>query len=517
MASLAWRAKSFPAYRSFREYLARCRMAQTAYLLRLLDRNRDCAYGRRYGFSAINTVGDFQDRVPLTRYEDYCTYIERIADGKHAVLTNAPVLLFEPSSGTTSGRKLVPYTCELKREFQRGIGPWIVSLYSQFPALASGRAYWSISPPQDHTGKKHGAIPVGFDNDWGYLGTVGKVLHSCVAVSPEGMLSSDDAGSFRNATLASLMAAEDLRLISVWSPSFLRIMLDWYTEHQDDVLETMSLLGTARERVSYLRGLGTGEGLFEHVWPELTVVSCWADAASAREAGQLARRLPHARIQGKGLISTEAFVSLPFLADRDPVLAVQSHFFEFMTDNGDLLLADQLERGREYSVVVTTGGGFYRYCLADRIVVTGFVGNTPTIRFVGKTDLVSDYYGEKLNSSHVSRAVDSLLRDREVRFAMLAPDRVNGSCSYTLYVQCERELPQGLREKLDRLLRNNPNYRYCISLGQLSPARVFRLQGDPCAVFEATCAADGQRRGDIKPVPLSKRQDWSARFEGDYV
>ena len=63
-------------------------------------------------------------------------------------------------------------------------------------------------------------------------------------------------------------------------------------------------------------------------------------------------------LQGKGLIATEAFVSLPLLPDCDPVLAVNSHFFEFNdTETGDIRLAHEVEEGKVYSVIVTTGGG----------------------------------------------------------------------------------------------------------------------------------------------------------------
>jgi hypothetical protein len=92
---------------------------QASYLSRLVAQNADTDYGRTYGFSAIRGVEDYQRAVPVTSYEDYLPYIESISRGKQHVLTREPVLLFEPSSGTSSASKFIPYTKSLKAEFQR--------------------------------------------------------------------------------------------------------------------------------------------------------------------------------------------------------------------------------------------------------------------------------------------------------------------------------------------------------------------------------------------------------------
>ena len=68
-------------------------------------------------------------------------------------------------------------------------------------------------------------------------------------------------------------------------------------------------------------------------------------------------------------------------------------------------LAHQLIAGRDYQVIVTTGGGLYRYPLGDRIRVTGFVHGAPCFRFVGREGLVSDFFGEKLDAAFVEKVI----------------------------------------------------------------------------------------------------------------
>jgi len=517
LVNSVWLRKARPDYLRYAQALHNCADTQEAHLLSLLRRNRASLYGRENDFGRIGSVSAFQKQVPITEYNDYSAYIQKIADGESRVLTRDRVLLFEPSSGTSSGEKLIPYTAQLQREFQSGINPWIASLHLGFPEISRGRAYWSISPSQKPDRCAHGVIPVGFDSDWSYLGSLGKLLYSRVAVLPLETADTGDTAAFRNATLAGLLAADDLSLISVWSPSFLRLMLDWYRANKSDVLNLMSSSATGRKRVAFLESLHVDEHEFQNIWPDLKVVSCWTHASSEQEAMRLSELLPHSQIQGKGLISTEALVSFPMSPDRDPVLAICSHFFEFMDTNGRILLAHQLKADQEYSVIVTTGGGLYRYQTGDRILVTAFLESVPTLRFIGRPGLVSDWYGEKLNASHVATAINSALSGLEARFAMMAPDRLNGSHSYTLYLQSDQDPPTDIPQRLDHLLQQNPNYRYCRDLGQLYSARVFRVAEDPVAVFEDASVADGARRGDVKMTVLSKQDGWSQRFTGAYL
>ena len=65
------------------------------------------------------------------------------------------------------------------------------------------------------------------------------------------------------------------------------------------------------------------------LWPHLQVISCWTDANAAAPAAHVARLFPHARIQGKGLIATEGFISLPLAGHEGAALSVRSHFLEF--------------------------------------------------------------------------------------------------------------------------------------------------------------------------------------------
>ena len=89
--------------------------------------------------------------------------ITRVAAGEERVLTSERVLLLEPTSGTTGGEKLIPYTAGLRRQFQRGVSAWMADLFYHRPQVRSGRAYWSISPALVSQRVSPGGIPIGFE------------------------------------------------------------------------------------------------------------------------------------------------------------------------------------------------------------------------------------------------------------------------------------------------------------------------------------------------------------------
>ena len=178
------------------------------------------------------------------------------------------------------------------------------------------------------------------------------------------------------------------------------------------------------------------------IWPHLSLISCWADGPARAAAAVLARRCDGIAIQPKGLLATEAVVTIPF--DGRHPLAICSHFFEFVEPDGRVRLAHELQRGMEYTLLLTTGGGLYRYKLCDRVLVDDFVHDTPSLRFLGRDDRVSDLFGEKLSDGFVAGVLDQLFTGAPPRFAMLAPDRTAAGIAYTLFVASDGPLEPDL-------------------------------------------------------------------------
>jgi hypothetical protein len=443
-----WLASCVPEAVAFHRATRSVARTQGRVLRAILQRSRE--------YSDTRSVAELRDQVPLS---------------DEARATGESVICRVPTSGTTGPTKLIPYTRSLLAEFRRGIAPWVVDLFRHNPSMATGRAYWAISPVA--------AGWEGFSDDAEYLGPAGGWVRSTLAV-PAQVRHIPEVDAWRRETLRHLVACRELAFISVWHPSFLALLL---------------------EEV----------GQPARLWPRLRVISCWADAAAERPARQLASMFPQARIQPKGLIATEGFVSLPLWDCNGAALAVRSHFFEFLDGSGRGWLAHELEVGREYAVVLTTGGGLLRYRLRDRIRVTGFLHDCPLLRFVGKEDLVSDGFGEKVGEHHVRAA----LAGASAEFLLVARE----GRTYTLYVETagtDQELT-AMGEALERALQENFHYRYCRQLGQLEAVRVFRIAaGGQRDYLRARCER-GQRLGEVKPSLLQRDGGWGEVFAGGFV
>lgn len=516
LANRCWRRSARRTVAGFAAALARPQLAQDALLARWLRRHAGSAWGRAHGFADRDPAG-FRHHHPLTTWEDYAPWIARIAAGEDKVLSADPVRRFLPTSGTSAACKLIPCTAGLQTAFRQGVDAWVGQLFTRRPGLMAGRAYWSLSPPA-FPNERHGAIPVGFADDSAYLGRVGAWLaRRTFAVDPAlGRIAEVDR--WRRQTCLQLLACADLTLVSVWSPSFLTLLWDAICADWSVLLDDPWWSGH-RTRQRHLRRLAGP--LPSQVWPQLGLISCWTHSASAEPARSLVRAFPGIPLQPKGLVATETLVSLPWQEDCDPVLAAGVQVVEFLHADGQVLGPEEVAVGAVCEVVVSNGGGLWRYRLGDLVEVTGRIGGAPTLRFLGRAGGTSDLRGEKLHPVFAEACVRAccLAAGLAPDFLLLAPEMVDAIPAYHLYLgeppSLEPARRDALAADLDRRLADNPHYAHCRRLGQLGPAQVV---GVPAALARQRWLtgrlAAGQRLGDIKPELLSLHGGWRSRLLG---
>lgn len=426
----------------------------------ILAANAGCEYGRRHGFGGIASADEYRARVPVVRYEELAGDISRMAAGEPDVLAAGPLVAFEETGGTSAGPKLVPYNEPLLASFRHALLAWLDDLASAHPRIASGRAYWAISPAARAPRTTPGGLPIGLGSDAAYFGAkLAPLVLETLAVPPGAHA---DLAAWRAATCAHLGACHDLALVSVWSPTFL--------------LE-----------------------LAAHVALDPVVISCWDQAAARPYAEELRRRFPRARLQGKGLLATEGVVSIPLEGLAWPVLAVDSGYYEFVDDRGRSYEAPDLQPGADYELLMTTAGGLYRYAIGDCVRVRGYAGEAPLLEFTGRAAAL-DLCGEKLTEAFVNGALAPL----GLRFALLAP-RANGHAGYALVVDAQEvaaDEAARLAARADAALCANPQYAHARGLGQLAPLALERRER-PLQAWLQRGLRRGQRLGDIKPPALA--------------
>ncbi len=523
------------------------RRSQANVLARILGASAQTEFGSRHGFSRIATPAQFQEAVPLSGYEDYRVSIAEMIRGRRRVLVDGKVNIFEPTSGSTAAPKLIPYTPALRREFLLGLDPWLYRLYRDYPAIGRGRHYWSITPAATSPQQTEGGATIGFAEDAEYLGVIQRLLVRQTMAVPAAVSKIQSPELFRYLTLRFLVQAGDLSFVSVWHPSYFGLLLEylevWLPFLVHDLREGSitlppdvsgyvpealhQLMRPDTKRAAELSALTSVD--CRSIWPNLELISCWADGSAKRAADNLKRLCPGVAFQPKGLLATEGVVTFPLGADDGAALSLNSHFFEFLPTGGGHppYLAHQLERGQQYEVILTTGGGLYRYRLGDLVEVVGSINECPLLVFHGRSESTVDTCGEKLHEVHVREVVEGCLPalDSPVTFWLLAPEvRGRSALGYVLYLKVTVPLgcPAGrlvkLQAQVEEGLRQNFHYRYSRELGQLGELRIFLIADEyPDRVFLEHCVSSGQKLGAIKPVGLHGYQHWSRSFTGYYI
>ena len=492
IAGAAELAATWPAWAAFNRSLRNPERAQTLALHRSLE-NGGAAFMQAQGLTLREDADSFRSKVPPMSWEDLEPWIQRVAEGEPSVLSRQPVVCFERTTGSTGANKLVPMTAGYLSELQAAVYPWMHDLMGQHRLLGT-TSYWSISAGARPMELSPGGIPIGVDSDASFFGGLaGWGITTRMAVPPDvGQLPTMDA--CRYATALHLLKAPNLGFISVWSPSFLTLLMEAIEAHWDALLAD---LPPPRARALSQCGLDPAA-----IWPRLRVISCWTSSAAGRLIPALRRWFPTVPIQGKGLLATEGVVSIPWRDGPGAVLAVGSHFLEFLDDRGTSHLAHELSDGGEYETAMTTGSGLWRYRLGDRIRVVGWEAETPRVEFIGRSDGRSDLCGEKLSPGRVERVLSDL-----PGFAMLAPEADADPPYYALIVE-QRPDADTLADAVERRLREGHHYDHCRALGQLGPVRAVPVPG-AAARYEARLVSLGLRAGDIKPTPLSTRSGWT--------
>lgn len=520
IGNLGWFAASAPEFRRYRRDARRLEHAQRARLAWCLERNADTAYGRDHGFAGISSWEEFSARVPVTRYDDIEPYISRIAAGETNVLTADRVRLFEPSSGSSGAAKWIPYTQTMRQEIRRAVAVWATALFRSQPGLLLGPAYWSLTPQLATTDTRQSAVPIGFDDDSEYLGGLAERLIRRAMVTNAGLRQLTDTDRFFDATLLLLLQSQELRLFSVWHPSYLEVLVQHLHDNWNALLGLVAsgmthnthgiTISGNPARACQLERIGGPD--VQQIWPRLGLISCWTDGHAGSYLPRLRERFPNVPVQGKGLVATEAFVTVP-VGELRP-LAIRSHVFEFLDENGNTLAPWQLEITKRYAVLITTGGGLYRYRLGDRVEVDGFFDDVPSLRFVGREDQVSDYFGEKLSEAFVTSALGAVIAATGVTpsFSLLAVDQHTDPAAYTLYTETHRAWPASAAALLEAELRRNPHYDYCRRVGQLGAARIMRVGPGAYDRYAGRLQENGMRLGDIKPASLSPLSHWHNWF-----
>lgn len=343
-------------------------------------------WGRLHQYQSIRTVADFQQRVPVSSYEDLFPYIERIMRGEPKVLWPSPVRWFSKSSGTTNARsKFIPVTPESLDEGHFKGGKDMMALYV-------------ANHPDTRT----------FD---------GKGLSIGGSLHPNPLGNNGAAGDVSAVVMKNLPSwAQFIR-----TPSLdIALMDEWEAK-----LERMAEV-TAEENVTSMLGAPTwalvliekilnrtGKNNILEVWPNFEVFI--HGAVNFGPYRDLFRQqvFPSASVRYQEVYNaSEGFFAIQDdLARAGEMLLMLDYgiFYEFIPtdeDNGPFpkaLTIDEVQLDTNYALVVSTNGGLWRYRIGDTVRFTSRYPHRLTIS--GRTKQFINAFGEEVIVENAEAAI----------------------------------------------------------------------------------------------------------------
>lgn len=482
-----WLIKGFgallvPTAKRFYQTLSQPQTIQKALQKELFQQLRQSDYGQSLGLESI----DDWHKIPIVTYGDVHPWIKT---GKS--LTSKPILFYEKTSGSSGPAKYIPYTRALRKSFNTLFCIWAHDLITHGPKFETGKVYMCISPKLLAPGETN----EGLQDDSEYLDRWLRWLLKPFLVSPPDAHKPQTPEVFQENLCKTLLLEENLETISIWSPSFLRVQLDYMQTHRQELqTQLKGLLSPTRSRL-----LNHEPVDWEALWPRLKLISCWDSAVAADQASGLRAQFPHTLIQGKGLLATEAPMTVPLINAKGCVPLLSEVFFEFEDDTGHIYRLDELELGKIYGVIISQKGGLYRYRMCDRIQATHYYRATPCLKFLGRDQATSDMVGEKLTLDFVSQAIEQLYLPATA-FKCLAPS-LSPRPRYTLLLNDVEQAPGQVAIQLEHLLCRGFHYRQARLLGQLQPVQV-RCAPDMTQRLMMYHYHQGKRVGDVKYAHL---------------
>ena len=357
---------------------------QEELVLRIARENVNTTFGRKHGFDRIHNIADFRMRVPISCYDDYPEYIERISNGERNVLT---AYLTE---------HLSPYEGYKKLPLSR----WGVQTFYDYNFCA---AFYIAGNEGLITG-----------------GMTLNLVDNCIDTLPSGVHVGNLLGrqltrrDFDNSKvyvipidMANYVGQNDILYIqALYALSQKKISLaicDHYTDMinllryiekhwprlANEIEQGNTYVTADAMRANTIREVmerhHIGTQLVTNLWPDLHVMMIY-DVCCLTTSFELLRTYCGRDVHYifAGINSAIGSFTMPLnIDDPQTVLIPDSVFYEFKPQESknynDLLTLDQLELGKRYELIATTLSGLYRYKTNKVFYIVGHHHETPTV------------------------------------------------------------------------------------------------------------------------------------------
>lgn len=354
----------------------------------LLNTAGNTVYGRKYNFNSIKTVRQFQEQIPLTSYEDLLPYINRVIKGEQNILWPSSIKCIAKSSGTTSDKsKFIPVSHEGLNDCHYQGGRDMLALYAH-----------NYADSQIFSGK-----------------------NLSIGGSQESNFSTPDADIYIGNISAIVMKNLPFWAQYARTPGLEITMMNSWEEKIKKMAEVTttqnvtSMAGSPMWVILLLQQIFNDKKVnsLQEIWPNLEVFFHGSVSfLPYRPLFDLMDRDNSMRYL-EVYNATEGFFGLQDQANDPSLLLMLNYntFYEFIpaedfnSENPKVYTLAQVEKNKNYSMVISTNSGLWRYKIGDTIRFT----ETRPYRFIisGRTKHCINIFGEDLFIDHAERGLDA--------------------------------------------------------------------------------------------------------------
>ncbi len=455
--------------------LADCKGTQELVLKEMLAANKDTEFGKAHGFSGIRSVEEFRKKVPLSDWEDYEPFTERMQKGEENVLFPGKPTFFYRTSGTTASYKFIP---ESQREvlsrkaISRARNTEIFLIAS--PKAANRIFAFFNKPALDKT---EGGIPCGTASGRSSE-LANEELVKRLTYVPQ-VVNEFEGEELLYVMLRTSLVYGDVTALLGNNAKMLYNLIAYAKDHAQEIIEDIRNGGCRYDMSDGLKEmlkeqltsnparadeleklLKEGHFTPRYYWPALMAAGFWLGGSVGIFVDEVRPLLPETtKYIDVGYGASEGKINIPMKPETPAgALSTFTAFFEFLPEEGgEPLLAHELQDGKNYELILTSNAGLYRYRLKDLVHVEGFTGTTPNIYFLTKLSDVANLGQEKIPGVMLSKAVQEILEKEGCGASMVQVFPDPKEMNYVICVEPKNPVTDAaaLAERLDAGLRES--------------------------------------------------------------
>ena len=359
---------------------------QNDVLLNLVDKAKNTIIGRDFGFSSIKSYEDFSKKVPVFSYENFSDKIELARKGENNIFWPTKIKWFAKSSGTTNSKsKFIPVSDESLEDCHYAAGKDLLCMYLN-----------NNSDSQLFTGKslRLGGSKSPYEKNGTFYGDLSAILIDNMpfwaefSSTPSNKTSLMDDWNYKIEAIINETINENVTSLA-GVPSWMLVLLNKIIERSD-------------------------KKYISEIWPNLEVYF-HGGVSFKPYLNQYNNILNNNSMHYYEIYNaSEGFFAIQHENNSDELLLMLDYgiFYEFIdmkcfeTKEEKIIPLCEVEKNKNYAILITTNAGLWRYKIGDTVKFTSV--SPYKIIITGRTKHFINVFGEEVIIENTDNVINRL-------------------------------------------------------------------------------------------------------------